>query len=289
MNWKELNQQGFIPGKEETEEEFYKRVNFCRNLNKELVSNVGVELPFNVSDQASQDIKHEAFTCTEHFYGITPDWTPIFFSNYRLSPWHGGCAWIFQLNAQTPTAAFLQLRSAFRHKNWYLGIYKRRELIAHELSHVGRMLYDEPQFEEILAYRTADSKWRRYLGPLVQSSRESIVFTVILGIILIADIALLSVHNPLMHTIALWLPSIAVLLVLFALARLIYRQSIFKKCLKKLRKIFNHKHEADHVIYRLTDREIRLFAKASSEKIKEYILKEKDKSFRWKFLSDNYP
>ena len=101
----------------------------------------------DMKDRAFQAILDEASFKTKELYGIQPTWTPLFFNNYQLAPWHGGCAWIFQLTENAPTAALLQLRAPFRHQPTYLNLYRRDELIAHELSHVGRMMYQEPQFE----------------------------------------------------------------------------------------------------------------------------------------------
>ena len=115
-------------------------------------------------------------------YGFAPHWVPLFFSNYQLAPWHGGCAWIFQLNDNTPYAAFLQLRSAFRTQKRYLGMYERTELIAHEMAHIGRMMFEEPEFEEIIAFQSSTNRFRRFFGPLFRSSKESMLFVIVLGL-----------------------------------------------------------------------------------------------------------
>ncbi|MFI5343641.1 MAG: hypothetical protein ACHQUC_05400 [Chlamydiales bacterium] len=281
--WKEWNEAGFIPGMTESEDEFIKRVSFCKNLQQELTENVGTELPFDVSDQASNEIRQEAISQTKTLYGIAPEWVPIFFNNHQLAPWHGGCAWIFQLNEQTPTSAFLQLRAAFREKSSYLGMYQRRELIAHELSHVGRMLYHEPQFEEIIAYRSSASKWRRYLGPIVQSSKESLFFIIFLGLIFLTNLALITMGTSLAYAITYWLPTIPLAFILLALARLVRRQSIFHGCQQRLTEVLGDSQKAEHLIYRLSDDEIRLFARLTPNEIRTYI--DSQTSFRWRFIT----
>lgn len=281
--WKEWNEAGFIPGMTESEDEFIKRVSFCKNLQQELTENVAAELPFDASDQASNEIRQEAVSLTKTLYGIAPEWVPIFFNNHQLAPWHGGCAWIFQLNEQTPTSAFLQLRAAFREKSSYLGIYQRRELIAHELAHVGRMLYHEPQFEEIIAYRTSASKWRRYLGPIVQSSKESLCFIILLGLIFLINLALITMGTPAAYAIAHWLPAIPLAFILLALARLIRRQSRFNACQQRLAEVFGDSQKAEHLIYRLGDDEIHLFARLTPSEIQTYI--NSQTSFRWRFIN----
>lgn len=289
LEWKAWNDQGFIPGPQETEEEFKQRIFFCKNLLQELNARAGTDLPFTSDDDAPLEIRQEALTLSKKLYGISPGWVPIFFNNYQLTPWHGGCAWIFQLSEQTPTAAFLQLRAIFRKKKTYLGLYERSELIAHELAHVGRMVYAEPQFEEILAYRSSRSPFRQFFGPLVQSAKESLLFILLLGLILMANLALFAMNTPLTFTLALWLWTIPLSLVLFALLRLFRKQGLFKACLQNLKEIYQDKQLADHLIYRLTDKEISLFGKITSSEIRDYIQIQKTQSFRWDFLNNNYP
>lgn len=285
--WREWNIQGFIPGPEETEVSFYERIAYCKNLEKALVEKTDVDFPFEVEDQNSKNILLEALFKTKELYGIYPDWVLLFFSNYQLTPWHGGCAWIFQLGEKTPTAAFLQLRRQFRNSASFLGIYQRRELIAHELAHVGRMLYQEPQFEEIIAYQSSSSHWRRWLSPIVQSAKESLFFIFLLGLIIFTDIALFSVGStPLAH-IAWWLKFVPFIFILFGLLRLTYRQQIFKRCLKHLGVLYSPE-KARHLIYRLRDQEIKQFSRLSPQGIQNFIKEASEKSFRWRFLNDLY-
>lgn len=269
------NQEGLFPGPGETEEDFVKRVKFCQDLETELVNQFGAELPFLLSDQASNEIKQASLSITQKLYGMAPAWVPVFFSNHQLAPWHGGCAWIFKILAESPTAAFLQLRACFRHKKTFLGLYHREELIPHELAHVGRMMYDEPQFEELLAYRSSFSPWRRFLGPIVQSSRESLFFIALLVFVVLSNLTGMSA----------WITLIPVGLVALAFCRLMYRRIIYDRCLNRLKMLCD---EPDHLIYRLTDEEINRFSRLPPEKIKEFIQNEALKSYRWKFLASIY-
>jgi len=286
--WKEWNTQGFIPGPEESERAFQERVTFCLDIENQLGHSIGsgTELPFESSHPISKEVVEQALPLTQHLYGIQPQWVPLFFGNYQLAPWHGGCAWIFQLNEETPTSAFLQLRTPFRDSPQFLKIYHRRELIAHELAHVGRMLYQEPQFEEFFAYQTSPSPWRRWLGPIIQSSKESFVFIFLLAIVVMADFALFSL-GPKMEAFALWIKLLPVALVIFALGRLIYRHRILKRCSKNLEDFFPSL-PAQHLLYRLRDSEIKLFSKFSKEKIEKFIEKASRDTFRWRFLQALY-
>jgi hypothetical protein len=276
------NQQGLIPGPEETKEDFEKRAHFCLNLQKHLAEQAN--LPFTEDDH-DQNFLHEAFVKTQLLYGIAPTWTPVFFSNYQLTPWHAGCAWIFQIGENTPMAAFLQLRSQFRKKSTYLGLYQRSELMAHELAHVGRMLYQEPQFEEILAYRSSISPWRRWLGPIIQSSKESLFFILLLGLLIMTNLASMTLN----YTFMSWLNLLPLILITIALIRLSQRQRQFTDCLKKLEALYGSLQIAQHLIYRLSDKEIKFFAASNPLIIKNFIKQQLTHSFRWGFLHTIYP
>jgi len=280
-----LNQQGFIPGPQETEESFYARVDFCQDLLKHLTHEANAELPFEANDLASKNSLDEAFSLTDALYGIAPKWVPLFFSNYQLTPWHGGCAWIFQLNEHTPDAAFLQLRNHFRDSPSYLGIYQRKELIAHELAHVGRLMLHSPQFEEYFAYQTSTHAWRRWLGPIVQSSTESLLFILLLGFILIADLAILGSGNYSFIQANNWLKLLPLFLILLAFIRLTIRHFTLRRCLKQLKGLTSWPY---HLLYRLDDQEIKQFARWTPSEIKKFIENASQKAFRWQFLKKLY-
>lgn len=287
-NLEQLNQLGLIPGPTETESDFLARAQFCQNLKQEL-THIEADLPFKSRDEASEAIFAEPFKLSQSLYGIAPTWIPLFLSNYQLTPWHGGCAWIFQLNEETPTSAFLQLRQSFRHKQAYLGLYQRDELIAHELAHVGRMMYEEPQFEEFFAYQTSSSTFRRWIGPIVQSSKETLLFIILMGSLIMADIALLAVGHTYSSTWVLLLKLLPFFLIGLALIRLTWRHHLLKRCQRQLEKVYANKDTARHLLYRLRDEEIRLFARFSPDEIKNWFQAQQNHSFRWHFLARLYP
>lgn len=283
----EWNREGFIPGPDETEELLKKRIDFCKNLRTHLKKSSEIELPFDFDHESTNHALNEAFPLAEELYGIDPTWVPLFFSNHQLAPWHGGCAWIFQLNENAPTAAFLQLRATFHKKSSFLGIYDRKELIVHELAHVGRMSYHEPKYEEVLAYRSSPSKWRQWVGPIIQSSRESLLFILLLALILFADVALIFSGHDEALKFSWWLKSIPLACIGFGLFRLAFKHYKFSRCLKKLSSLCGET-KADHLIYRLTDQELDEFAFMSEKNITLCIENKKKLSFRWEFLYEIY-
>ncbi len=283
------NQEGIIPGPDETEEQFLKRAPLCLRLRQELSKYSEMPSSFvQLEADLTQTILQPAFVETRDLFDIAPDWIPILFGNDQMPFWHGGCAWIFQMHDDSPVAALLQLRKTFLHSARYLGIYDRTEIIAHELSHVGRMVFQEPRFEEVIAYRTSASPLRRWLGPIVESSKESVWFVLILGVIVMADIALIATGQEVAYLWAMWLKVIPLALIGFGLWRLSKKQRQYDRCLDNLMQIYPNRHQAQAVLYRLTDQEIVLFSGLSPEAIREHLHTHKTASLRWRLITTAY-
>lgn len=195
----------------------------------------------------------------KEIFFFKPDWVEVTYSKKGLLPWQGGCTYI-QGNSLT-----LQVRKRI----WG---YDTNEIIAHELVHAVRMAYFEPLFEEILAYQTSKSRFRRTFGPLFRTSKESL-FCVL-------SLALLSFVN-LLYTIPLLTSGLTLLLLSFFVIRLQRCQRIFAKTLGKLSLLY--KDKAMHVALQLTDREIVLFSKKSVLEIEDYA--KGQSCLRWRLIS----
>lgn len=273
----ELNSNGLIPGPDEEEKEFLARVNYSLTLKD--------HLPFTsfYPTQTIADVVLNSLEKTKQFFDIQPYWVPVQVNNYQLRPWHGGAAWIFQETEDHPVSAFIQFRKVFNFKKKYLGIYEFKELIDHELAHVGRMMFEEPKFEEILAYRTSTSWFRRFFGPIIQSSSESMLFMLSLFIIMFFDFFLI-MYNPENYMYYNFLKIIPLGVVVFGVVRLCSRQRTYNKTLNKLKKIAKSEDVAEAVIYRLKDAEIERFSKLSPQTILDIITEEKDNSLRFRVI-----
>lgn len=283
-----FNQLGLIPGPEENLNNFLHRADYCINLRNTFDSKLVDSAPFSVKNQAPDEILEGGYQTAKQLYDIKPHWIPVFFSNYKLAFWHGGCAWIFQENETTPTSAFFQLRTVFKKSATYLGLYKRDALVAHEFSHVGRMMFEEPRFEEVFAYRSDPSAFRRYFGPIMQSSWESALFVLFLFLILMIDFSLSSIAAPSLYEHFMWLKLVPFGMILYALGRLYRKQKQFSRCLSLLQKIVGNKEKANGFIYRLTDSEIIAFANMNEAQLTGYIETHKDKTLRWQVITAAY-
>ncbi len=136
----------------------------------------------------------------------------VTYSNEGLAPWHGAMTLISGDKVE------IRLRKAFKKKRRYLFLYDREEILAHEMIHARRKDLDEPKFEEFLAYQTSPNAFRRLVGPIIESPRESWLF-------------LLTLVGPLISN---WLIPLPILLLGLGVTRLIRRHRAYRRCLKKL-------------------------------------------------------
>lgn len=283
----ELNKQGLIPAPGESVKDFYARAEANFEL-RSFLSSIDYEiLPFRTESDGSREILENTFHLTAALFDIRLDWIPLFFSNYKLAPWHGGCAWIFQSEEDGPRMAFLQLRKAFAKSERYLFLYNREELIAHECAHAGRMAFDEPRYEEILAYRTDRSSRRAWLGPIVNSGTESFIFIALLFMIVLLDFYLLVTGNFDTYLSLNALKLLPIGLFILAFVRLWRKRRIFNRTLRNLQSILDE-NSANHVIYRLSDHEIDLFSELPNRSILAYARSERLESLRWHVLWSAY-
>lgn len=279
------NKLGIIPGPTETEPAFLSRAAYCQQLQSQCTNDKGSPFPTCEETDTANSLLQEAFSLTKPLYDIAPTWLPLAFSNYHLAPWHGGCAWIFQAEENSPTGAFLQLRQGFRHNNKYLGLYSRKELVAHELAHVGRMTFEEKQFEEILAYRSSPQTWRRWLGPIIQSPWESMLFMLSLLLLLMFDAYLIFTGQQETYSLLLWAKLFPIGMIIAGLARVWLNQRTLKHCIDNLRHVCSF---PDAVVYRLTDSEINKFSGAKSEGITNYAEEQSKSNLRWRLIKQVY-
>jgi hypothetical protein len=229
----ELNWRGFIPGPGESEAAYLERVHTLQHLP-----------PPSEAPLAEEDWK-DANALTQHLFDFSVQWVPAFYSNRNLPFWQGAAVWI------SHNLPIIQLRTAFR-KGSYLGLYARAEILAHEAAHAARSAFDEPRFEEILAYSTSRSAWRRWLGPLFRHSWESYLFIFLLLSSLGAQTLRLFYDNNLLSGFV-YLPWLSVL---WMLGRLSYHHHLLKRCLRNLSPLLKDPARALAVAFRLTDREI---------------------------------
>lgn len=142
-----LNNEGFIPGPGEKEEEFAKRVEEAKFF-------------FKQGQWIGREAWDWAWATTQQAFGFKSLWVPAFYGKKGLFPWEAGAAWL-----EGRKLSGVQLRE----KGWACA---SEEVLAHEAVHAARSGFEEPRFEEFFAYATAAKKWRRVLGPIVRRPWE---------------------------------------------------------------------------------------------------------------------
>ena len=255
---KSLGEEGIIPGPDETEAAFVKRIDILRSQKKQ-------EIDGKILEEWDPE-------CGE-VYGVSPKWIPMTYSNQGLLPWQGAALWVF--GEKIP---LIQLRKGFK-KGRFL-FYSRDEVLSHETLHALRVAFNEPRFEEILAYEHSASRWRQFLGPLFRKPSHALFFISLILISLVVQMtSLFFLSSP-------FLPIIRIVAVVpfvdlaFRFATLVKDRRILKKALKKLSQIFPNQKNTFPIVLRLKDSEIQKFASQPVEKLLEYLEVEVPKSPR---------
>lgn len=262
---KALGEAGFIPGPDESKSDFVKRLDTLKSLNMNTCL-----LP--------KKEEYEPLTCDFHGLGAEPKWIPLVYSNRRLLPWQGAVSWIITTPEGIPFP-LVQLRKGFKKGHFLFN--DRDEVLRHEAVHAMRLVFNEPRFEEILAYFHSKKKWRRLLGPLFRKPSQAFFFISLIFISLAMQATALFFYNsPYLPFIksATFLPFIDLF---FRFTLLIKDRRILRKALQTLQNLFPKQKDPFAVALRLKDAEIQLFA---TKPFKELLLYIKEKSFsslRW--------
>ena len=177
--WAKLDENGLFPGENEDKQAFLDRCRnifaFYRRLDRELKDNGGAVSAFGLKlrekARIPEEIMREASAKTEKLYGFKINWARGFFVTERMGLLWGGSSWY----APESGELLFIIRPAFeRRKKWF--IYRRDELLAHELCHVAHTPVADDKLEEFFAYQTSDSRFRRYLGNIFVRGMDAFIF-----------------------------------------------------------------------------------------------------------------
>lgn len=279
--YQEWLKEGLIPGPLETKEQFEERALFCLSLKEGVFQKLMPKDSLVLESHVEKVILEESYKITEKEYGLAPKFLPIFFSNKGLSFWHGAALWIFQEKEEGPLGAFIQLRKSFYERNQFLFFYKRDEVIAHEMVHAARMAFQEPKYEEVLAYKTTSGLISKYIGPIISSSFQSRFFMILLAAIIMLDVSALYFGSIELYESTLLVKWGLLALVLMVFIKLLIKQKRVANVDDKLKKLYGSQGKTSLLF--LTDKEIDNFSKMEAEEILEYV--EKASSFRLKVFN----
>ncbi|WP_194847334.1 hypothetical protein [Candidatus Neptunochlamydia vexilliferae] len=258
---KELGEAGIIAGPDESEEAFVKRLYILKKT------------------APSQLLKgytiHPWEGDFEKLLGARPDWIPLTYSNRKLLPWQGAVLWVF--DHKIP---LIQLRKGFKKGKFLL--YSCEEVLLHETIHALRASFEEPKYEEILAYAHSKSKWRRFLGPLFRKPSHALFFISLIFIcLLIQGSSLLFLDSPFLPYLQ-FLSLVPCVDLALRGATLVKDRRLLKKTLEKISQLFPKQANPFPVALRLKDSEIQKFATDSVEQVLTYIEEQVPRSVRWR-------
>lgn len=241
------NKKGFLVAPHETQELFQNRCDFLEK-STELIKTCE-KLKFTSIE------KHPPLVYED--LDLEVNWLLISQSTKGLPFWEAAATWM--IKEGEIIIPLLQFKK--RSKNI------DSEIVKHELIHIARSSFEEPIYEEFLAYATSKCRWRRLFGPVFRSSKESLVFVVL---------ALLPSFTP-------WLLIPIAGYSIWLLVRLMIHQRIFQKALVNL-SVFFQTRSPLKIAIRLTDEEIKLFSEALN--IQAYISNQN--CLRWEQIKVAY-
>jgi hypothetical protein len=187
-----LDARGLLVGPGETLADYRSRLErldaALQEIDADLAGAEGVhhlfpDFPLRRAERIPPEIMAEAGAETGREYGFVLDWAPGFFLSRSLGVLWGGCAISFPDNG---LSVFL-VRAAFARKARWL-IYRRQELLAHELCHAARMPLEDRDHEEWFAYRLSPSRLRRYFGNCFQADMDAVFFLLPVLVLLLAQV-----------------------------------------------------------------------------------------------------
>lgn len=201
----ELDARGLLLGGNETPEAYAKRLRELREHYGVMEASLGEGGRYEIQGiavEAHARIPAELFgrarSATRDMYAFDADWVPGFFVDPAFGWFFGGCAFHFFPDFFT---LFIIRRSFAARERWL--IYNRDELLAHEMCHVARVALDSVVFEEMFAYQTATTGFRRSMGSVFRSPFDSYMLLGVTAILLVAQVLRLFVF-PSLWIVPFW-------------------------------------------------------------------------------------
>lgn len=282
----ELDDRGFIIGADETLEQFIGRVKALKTRIEDMetaLEGTGVYeiegLKFTADRRIPKELIGAVAGITRKHFGFSINWVPGFFADPSFGWLFGGCAYYFDPDF----FALFIIRKSFAEKNRWL-IYKRDELLSHELCHVARSGLKANFFEEEFAYSVSTSRFRKTVGGLFRSGSEAFYLLGGALLMMVARIIQLFVFK----SLPLWPFTLVMVGILAYLGfRLIQLRKIIKAARKKLAAAIGE--NAEKVLFRCTDLEILHLSQADSpETVKTWLHQRQENNLRWQVIHHRF-
>ena len=222
--------KGFLPGPIESESNFYKRAALTEKIVRE---------PKNYITEKS--LKNKVFSSLNE--------STLFMASSCKLFWHASVTMILEISKDL-YIPIISKPSKF--SNLFIN---EDEVLNHELIHAKRVYFNDEKFEEIIAFRTSKSSWRKFFSPLITKQYQ---------LILILIFSLITSYSSLPFFI----------LLSSMLFNLSYKQFTVYRCIRYLKRYTKYYEE---ILIGMTDKEIISVANNDIHKI-DFSL------FRWKYL-----
>ena len=278
----DLDAKGLIPGPDEDEEAFLKRVRIVKEF-FQFPQRFLEDPPFSFDHPVAKHRTLWSRLQLKEIFNIEPDWFPCYFANSRLPFWQPAATWVLEAKDRTTRLALVQLREELK-KGTYLWIYSQAEILAHEGAHAARMAFDEPLSEEIFSYLTSTSRFRRIWGPIMSSPFQAGIFMALVLFSLALSALFSFFPSPLLAFFAPLALSFTVGLFSIRIFRLFFIRLRFNKAHQRINKVLKNKKMTRSVLFRLTDHEIEMFSKMNPGKIEDYVQRIRTSSLRWRLI-----
>ena len=244
-----------------------------------------MNITLNKDDLIPKELFEQANRKTSELYDFSIDWVPGFFTDKKMGLLFAGCA---MYSLEDFFAVFV-IRNAFRKRKKWL-IYSRTELIAHELCHIAHIGFDGRDFEEMFAYQTATSRFRRLFGGVLRSSKDTYLILGSVLFLLVAQTVNITFRSPVeWQNFPMPLIMAGVLFVFaWILTCYLHKMSMFRAACKQLSKRFN-RNDILPIMFRCSYEEIREIAALKNKEILEaWLTQNQRESVRWRIIMNKY-
>ena len=229
-------------------------------------------LKVSEKDRIPSGILHEAAEITFPLYGFAFSRFPGFFLSENVGLLWGGC---LITDTESPLGVFF-IRESFRTRKRFF-IYRRQELLAHELCHAARHELADWAMDEFFAYQTSPSRLRRYLGNCFIRQSDAIFFA-LPAIVLLAAQTAQSFLLPRLPIWPFWIAALGYPCLLF-LRNHLGRRRLFRA--EKNLKRFGMRN-ARAILFRATGEERKELAELKDQAGFAEFLKRHGEELRWR-------
>ena len=283
-----FDDKGLLLGPDESLEQYVERLRNLKDnilsLKQELEEKGQVELigmSLSKNDVIPYHVFESAQSTTRALYGFEIDWVPGFFTNSRMGLLFAGCA----MYSYDDFFAVFIIRKAFKLKERWI-IYGRTELMSHELCHVAHIGFRTKNYEEILAYQTSESLFRRLLGGMLRTTTDTYLLLASMIGLLIAQIINITMRPPSeWRQFPMSLVYATTFLIIFCVvSRYLFYWNRFRKARKALVRVFGDTN-ALSVLFRCHGGEIREIARLpNTTTLRAWLSNKLHESIRWRII-----